>query len=318
MKYDELMLIDYFSVTAKHQSVEGILRLIGMEPSIFNPTYGVRGWLHRLYYEGININFGGDKQEGVWLEMTGKGCRAFESYGHGNWKALFDEVLSDGDYHITRLDVAYDDHIGVLDLKVLADNVHQGNYVTEFRKSGVIHEYAGGQEAITIYHGSPKSDVYFRIYDKAIERNREDEGHWVRFEIQLRDDHAKSFLDLMVLQNVGDVFAKTVNKYIRYVENPGTDTNKRRWPVAAFWYNFISTSEKVKLYVAPGVEYNFDALEHYVVDMCGTACRTYVKLVGIEAFMEKCDAKFKLTRNPKYQELLNKYLMQQERGEALL
>jgi phage replication initiation protein len=319
MKYDELILFDWFSVTAKHVSAEGMIRLLGMEPAIFETTYGVRGYLHRLYYDGININFGGEGKEEVWLEMSGKGCRAFETYGHGKWKLLFEETLSEPEYHITRLDVAFDDHIGILDLKVLADNVHQGNYVTEFRKSGVIHEYAGGQEAITIYHGSPKSDVYFRIYDKAIERNREDEGHWVRFEIQLRDDHAKRFLDLMVLQNVGDVFAKTVNKYIRYVENPGADTNKRRWPVAGFWYRFISTSEKVKLYVAPGVDYNFDALEHYVVDMAGAAAAAYVKFVGLEAFMEKCDTKFKLTRNPKYHELLRKYelLTEKERGEEV-
>ncbi len=322
MKYDELILFDWFSVTAKHLTADGIIRLLGMDPAIFETTYGVRGYLHRLYYDGINVNFGGEGKEEVWLEMSGKGCRAFESYGHGNWKALFDEVLSDGDYHITRLDVAYDDHIGVLDLKVLADNVDAGNYVSKFIKNKVEREYIGSganrQQAITIYHGSKKSEFYFRIYDKAMERNREDEGHWVRFEIQMRDKYAKRFLDFMILQDVGEVFAKTINEYIRYVENPGSDSNIRRWPVAAFWYNFISTSEKVKLYVAPGVEYNFDALEHYVVDMCGTACRTYVKLVGIEAFMEKCDAKFKLTRNPKYQELLNKYLMQQERGGALL
>lgn len=316
MKYDELILFDWFSFTAKHLSAGNIIALLGMDASVFEPVYGVRGYLHRLYYDGININFGGELHEDVWCEMSGKGCRAFETYGHGDWKRLFEEVLSDRDYHITRLDVAYDDHIGVLDLRVLADNVQQGNYVSEFRKHGVMREYAGGQEAITTYHGSMQSKFYFRIYDKAMERNREDEGHWVRFEIVMRDNYAKNFLDLMVLQDVGEVFAKTINKQLRYIENPGTDTNKRRWPTAAFWYNFISTSEKVKLYVAPGVDYNFDALEHYVVDMAGAAAAAYVKLVGVDAFVEKCMVKFLLTRNPKYQELLKKYDLKRE-GEVL-
>ena len=307
MKYDDLILFDWLSFTAKHLTPEGVIVLLGMDIATFENIHGVRGYQSRLYYDGVNIHYGGEGREEVWCEMSGKGCRAFESFGHGDWKALFEEILSDKDYNITRLDVAYDDHVGVLDLKVLANNVHKGNYVSEFRKNGVFHEYIGGQEAITIHHGSPKSDVYFRIYNKAMERNREDEGHWVRFEIQLRDKHAKRFLDLMILEKVGEVFAKTINKYIRYVENPGTDSNKRRWPIADFWYRFIHTSEKVDIYQAPGVDYNFDKLERYVVDQAGAATAAYVKFVGVDAFIEKCMEKFYITRNPKYKELLGRY-----------
>lgn len=279
MKLDELILFDWFSFTAKHHGPESVIRLLGMNPAVFEPMYGVRGYSSRLYYDGINIHYGGEKHDHVWCEMSGKGCRAFETFGSGNWKALFEETLSDKEYHITRLDAAFDDHVGTLDLKRLSEYVLRRSIVTEFKRNGVTFDLVGDQEAITIYHGSPKSDVYFRIYDKAMERNREDEGHWVRFEIQMRDDHARRFLDLMVLQDVGDVFAKTVNQYIRYVDDPGTDSNKRRWPTAAFWYNFISTTEKVKLYQAPGVEYNFDNLKKYVEDQAGAAVAAYVKLV---------------------------------------
>ena len=306
MKYDNLILFDWFSFTAKHLDEVGIVQLLGLDISSFETTYGVRGYAHRLYYDGININFGGEGKEEVWCEMSGQGCRAFESFGHGKWNLLFEEILSCKDYNITRLDVAFDDHIGLFDLRQLASYVHKNYIVSDFRKHGVIYDYMGDQEAITIYHGSSKSDLYFRIYDKAIERNREDEGHWVRFEIQMRDNHASNFLNLMVMQNVGEVFAKTINKYIRYVE-PSTDSNKRRWPVADFWYNFISISEKVSLYQAPGTEYNFDALERYVVDQAGAATAAYVKFVGVDTFIEKCMIKFALTRNPKYNELLDRY-----------
>lgn len=306
MTYDNLILFDWFSFTAKHHNAESLItKVLGMDISIFEPTYGVRGYKDRLYYDGININFSSEREE-VWCEMSGQGCRSFETFGHGNWTSLFTEVLSDQDYHITRLDVAYDDHVGVLDLKQLAQAVHARNYVSEFKKNGVQYEYIGNLEAITIYHGSKKSDVFFRIYDKAIERNREDEGHWVRFEIQMRDNHARRFLDLMIMKDVGEVFAKTVNNYIRYVD-PGADSNRRRWELADYWYNFICISEKLSLYVAPGVDYNFDKLEHYVVDQAGAAAAAYVKIVGIDAFIEKCMCKYYITKNPKYQELLNRY-----------
>lgn len=294
------------SFTSKFHSVESLIEMLGMDISSFEPLFGVRGYKDRLYYDGININYGGDLHDTVWCEMSGQGCRAFETYGHGSWKSLFEEVLLDEQYHITRLDVAFDDHIGILDLKVLAENVQKKNFVSEFRTNGVIREWVGDLEAITVYHGSKRSDVFFRIYDKAMERNRENEGHWVRFEIQMRDNHARNFLDSLILKDIGDVFAKTVNKYIRYVK-PGSDSNIRRWDIADFWYNFIQITEKLSLYSAPGVDYNFDNLERFVVDQAGAAAGTYIKLVGAEAFIEKCLQKYNCTNNPKYKELLSRY-----------
>ena len=122
----------------------------------------------------------------------------------------------------------------------------------------------------------------------------------------LRDGNATRFLNLMVLQQVGEVFAKTVNNYLRYVK-PGADSNKSRWETADWWYNFISVSEKVSLYEKPGVEYNIDNLEKYVVDQAGAATAAYVKIVGIDAFIGKCLYKLAATNNPKYGDLISRY-----------
>lgn len=300
MKYDHLILYDWFSFTAKHHSVESMVKLLGLDLDQFEMLPGVRGYESRLYFDGINIHAG--RREEIWCEMSGQGCRAFESYGSGNWEALFSEVLADAEYNITRLDVAFDDHIGIFDLEHMVREMDAGNYVSRMKS----WEYTKSNKGITLYHGSASSNVRFRIYDKAAERNREDEGHWVRFEMVLRDGNARRFLDLLVLQQVGEVFAKTVNNYLRYVE-PGDDTNKSRWETASWWYNFISVTEKISLYEKPGVEYNIDNLEKYVVDQAGAATAAYVKIVGLDSFIGKCLEKLSATNNPKYGDLISRY-----------
>jgi len=303
VKYDNLILFDWFSVTSKFDSPESLIKLLGMDILSFETIKGARGYQERLYYDGINIHFEG--REEVWLEMSGQGCRAFETHGHGDWKILFDAILTDKDkgYNITRLDVSFDDHTGIFDLASMRKEMENGNFVSRFK----YWESINSSKGITLYHGSAKSDVRFRIYDKAAERNREADGHWVRFEMQMRDDNATRFLNFMVLQDVGEVFAKTVNNYLRYITDPGSDSNKSRWPTADWWYNFIHVSEKISLYEKPGTEYNIDKLERYVVDQAGAATAAYVKLVGFEKFLHKCLDKLACTRNLAYNDLIRQY-----------
>jgi phage replication initiation protein len=237
--------------------------------------------------------------------MSGQGCRAFETYGHGDWEKLFREVQSSDLYHVTRLDAALDDHIGMLNLDVMKRDAEAGNFVCKMVWGKVEHSLHDG--AITIYHGSPRSNVRFRIYDKAKERGYTDGRHWVRFEIQMRDDNAARFLGLLALRSVGEVFAGVVNNYLRYVKPNETDTNKWRWETADYWYNFIHTAEKISLYTKPGTEYNLASLEHFVVHQAGASAATYIDVYGLDAYVTAIAGKLKASVNPKYTELRKKY-----------
>ena len=299
-----ILLYDWFSFTAKDLTADGIVKLLGMDITSFEVVRGTRGYLERLYYDGVNIHYGG--REEVWCEMSGQGCRTFESFGHGNWADLFHSVLSGDGFHITRLDVAFDDHVGLLDLNVLKREAEAGNYISKFKWGEVRTALHDG--AITIYHGSPRSDVRFRIYDKAKERGRDEEGHWVRFEIQMRDGNAERFLAKVALQHIGEVFAGVVNNYLRYVKPPqGEDSNKRRWSTADFWYNFIHTSEKISLYENPGTEYNLSNLEQFVIHQAGAAAALYVDIFGLDEFLSGCKDKLRSSANPKYSRLRRRH-----------
>lgn len=45
---------------------------------------------------------------GVWCEMSGQGCRTFESFSSRSWESLFSWIAAQ-ELKITRLDVAFDD-----------------------------------------------------------------------------------------------------------------------------------------------------------------------------------------------------------------
>ena len=66
---------------------------------------------------------------GVAVEMSGQGCRTFETLSTletdamKKWRKLFDFIRSFG-LKITRLDVAYDDHSGILDIGEVSRSIH--------------------------------------------------------------------------------------------------------------------------------------------------------------------------------------------------
>lgn len=305
MAYDDLILYDWFSFTAKHHGPDSLIDLLGMDATVFKTVKGARGYKDRLYFDGVSIHYGG--REEVWCEMSGQGCRTFETFGHGAWDTLFEEVMSSKSYHVTRLDVAFDDHTGVFDLDVMADHVEkEGLFVSRYEKWGVLKSSDG----ITVTHGSTKSAIFFRIYDKARERGREDEGHWVRFELQMRDERASNFLAKLVLCPIGEAFTSVVNNYLRYIKPPiGGDTNKRRWPMADFWAAFIGEVGKMSLYESPGTEYNLEKLERYTVNQAGAAAAAYIEIVGVEEYLEQVQSRLIATSNPKYDDLIHKHTL---------
>ena len=297
---NDLILYDYFSFTSKHHSAATIIDLLGMDAFCFQTTRGARGYVEALRFCGVNVFFG--SREEVWCEMSGEGCRAFETHGHGDWDVLLGEIRNDNDYNITRLDVAFDDRSGLLDLDLLFRETGFGNFIAKFDAWDIRKSNKG----TTIKHGSESSKVIFRIYDKAKERRREDEGHWVRFEIQLRDEKAYYFIDKMALQSIGEVYSRVVNNYIRYV-TPNNDSNKRRWHKAEYWKKFIETTERHSLYETPGMDYNLEKLEKYVYGQCGPSIAVLAQIDGSDKLFENCSARLAASKNPKYEALLKKY-----------
>lgn len=295
---ENCILYDWCSFTSKIDSPETIKELLGLADAPWQLMHGAKGYRDRWYFESISIHYNGSDDMGVWCEMSGQGCRAFESYGFGDYDVIFDYLRANPTQtNLTRLDVAYDDFQGLLDLAAISQDTLNHNYVSRFRAWKV--EISDG--GVSVYHGSPSSEIMIRIYDKRAERNRTDLDHWVRCELQLRRDRAFQFVlsDVSILTK----FFSVLNNYLRYINPDGLDTNLRRCPTADHWARFLQTTDSMSLFVRPGVEYNILHLERYVVHQAGGAIDTYIQLVGVDDLLQQLRQR-SARRNPKYDELL--------------
>ena len=234
---------------------------------------------------------------GIWCEMSGQGCRTFESLSTSNWESLF-KFIRDNGLKITRLDVAYDDHTGILDIRDVISDTQCGMFVSR----SDYWETVLSSKGATVQIGSPQSKVLIRIYDKAAERGKPDQ-HWVRCEIQMRDDRAAVFTQIPL--SIGKAFAGVLLNYLRYIE-PGEDSNKWRWPMKEYWYNLIEDAEKIRIYRAPGMEYNEERCKNYVINQAGNAIDAMIQMYGIYEFQKMIEDRQTMP-NPKYAMLIKQH-----------
>jgi DNA relaxase NicK len=152
--------------------------------------------------------------------------------------------------------------------------------------------------------GSPQSKVLVRIYDKAAERHCEPGTHWVRVEMQLRDDRALQFTKIPM--TVGEVFSGVLLNYLRYVIPDDTDTNKWRWQMTDYWLDMLEVLTPIKIYTAPGMDYNIDRCREYVVNQAGNAIDALLQIYGIHEFQRMIRER-PTVENPKYTRLVQQY-----------
>lgn len=266
--------------------------------------HGRNGYRKGLYFGSISILYDGNPGMGACLDMSGQGCRSFEEYGTGDFDGLFRLFQQGEGYHVTRLDVSFDDHSGILDINRLFDDTRSKELVSRFRKYGVQEEFDNGRPGITVYHGSKKSAVLIRIYDKAAERGLPEEQHWVRVELQLRDERASAFC--FDFAPIGILFRGVLVNYVRYVDDPGTDSNRWRWPMKDYWSDLIEQVGRIRLYVKPGVEYNIGQLDRFVFEQASNAMAAAFQIYGVPFCVQKIQNR-KVMENPKYKRLVEQY-----------
>ena len=84
------------------------------------------------------------------------------------------------------------------------------------------------------------------------------------------------------------------------------DSNRWRWPIKDYWGEFLCNAEAISIYQAPGLEYNLDRCERFVINQAGNAIDAYIKICGVPSFLDKLKNRTTM-RNPKYDRLVNEY-----------
>ena len=337
---NNVFLIDWLTVVFHNASVPFVQALLGMPAPEF-PWETERvfrnGYPMQTKYKHITILWGADDAQyftsdekksasekvridmGICLDMSGQGCREFESEKGNDWLKLIADIMDRSKTNITRLDLAYDDHIGLLDINRIAADVRDRNYTSPSRKSRIIwsDDHDEDIQGLTVEIGSKKSAVMTRIYDKAAERGFDHSRHWVRVEMQLRDDRAFAAVAMIHdRQLLGMTAAGILRNYLQFRVPLTMDTNKSRWPIAPYWDRVLLDMERISIWISPGEEYNFSKTEQHLVFQYGQAMLTYMKINGsLEPLLMQALRLYPVL-NKKYQAVIDQYEHNQERARA--
>ena len=311
---ENAILIDWLSVTFHDVHVDDVKHLLGLgDPDIdWNDRLAFRhGYPRQCSFAGIVIRYGADDASnysddadtlavdkvrydmGIMLDMSGSACRAFETYGHGDWLRLLSDICNlNTRINFTRLDLAFDDHTGILDIGRIRSDV-ENRYYTGSPKKAHLHwsdDQLKDLQGLTLYIGSEKSPVFIRIYDKAAERDYGSDLHWIRVELVLRKERATAAVaEILKRQHVGETMCGILRNYCCFHE-PTADSNKSRWPIAAYWSDLIGTVERIRLWIAPGEPYNFKKTREHLVSQYGQAILTLVQIDGnVQDLLLECE-----------------------------
>jgi len=182
------------------------------------------------------------ERQGVVIDLPGRACAAL-----GDNLVPFMAWCTEAG-HVTRLDVAIDDHAELVTFERLHDAIESGALVSKARQARWIigkNAESAERQGWTLYIGTRKSAAMVRIYDKAAERaaaGAEVGGPWVRVELEAHRKYADA-LTRAVLDGGPEVALSQIAERIRFCEPSATDTNRRRWPLASWWQQFIGDVE---------------------------------------------------------------------------
>ena len=237
--------IDYASFVKKSRTPQEICTEMGLGHLNFIKSRSgpSKEYKTGLSFGGITINHHGLDQEGVLVSLSGEGCETFERESPIGWEALR-EIATASDAYTTRLDIAYDDFSGTLNLTEIKEMRDKDRYTSHLRRNQETRTGRRIEDGLTVSFGSPKSNVYIRFYDKAAEQKLQG-IHWVRAEIQLRGKHAHNAMRQDLPIDV--LFAAIMVKYILFKKASKTDSNRSRWPLAPFLESLVAKAQPICL-----------------------------------------------------------------------
>lgn len=304
---ENLILFDWLSFTFTTHSAQSVIEFLGLSDLNWTACKGHRTYQDCYKFGEINICYNSAINEGVWVEMSGQGCREFEEYSTRSFKDILNDIINSDDSrysHVSRIDLAYDIFDkDVLDIKRLKRETELCNFVSTFKDP--IIEYGVRSKSCTIYYGSKSSDVYMRCYDKQKERKRKDIEYWVRWEIVLKNNYAKEFLtEWFTGFPIGELFKKLINHYLRYIVPDPKQSTITRLKTARWWERFIDTVGEVAIYTPKPTAYNVYRCEDYVYRQAGNAVAALIDIRGVDRFLRDLVSK-KAPTNAKYQQIRN-------------
>lgn len=273
----------------------------------------------------ISVPFDGrEGVQGYNISMSGNGCRFYEAYTkqgemidvYDIWRNLFARLRSltclGLSVNISRIDIAVDDFSGALNMDKIINCVERDEIATRFQKkmpfrgncdmyiaqSSVKTSFFRRIKSSTVEFGSRQSRSFCRIYDKKAEqmqRHYNDEKefkrleaipHWVRLEVEFKDENAIKIVNAFIDQSFfPHFFAGYINNMLRFVDRD--DSNVSRCTVQKWWQEFIGTTHKTSMACGDYKPLTRKRHLEYVYKMLSGSIYTAINLEGLDDFLLK-------------------------------
>lgn len=263
LKVSTKIVVDWLQVTIKDyipNVLDFLVETFGLDKDLiyFEPT-AMFGYKETFGYRDIKVFYNPlNKDLGVHLYISGKGCRDVEELGI-DFLQLFEILYFKYEkVNFTRIDIAIDTfNDNYYNLDLIKQYINNNQVVTKLRS--FIHFYKGSLSyndtlGETIQFGSLTSNFMLVFYNKKLER--EDKSYivdeeifsWVRCEIRLRNDLVNNFVIDVIKNNYkfSELVYSLLYNYVDF-KDFSTDVNRSRWTTSQWWLDFLSTTKQLSL-----------------------------------------------------------------------
>lgn len=235
--------IDYVTFVWDTKTVSEAIHALGLSASTWTTKAGHYPYAHIQRAGNISIAYDNYNERGVFVSLTSQGCREFETFSSIGWADLFG-IIRGGEGHTTRLDIAFDDRTGVLNMQRMKHDRDVANYRSLLSYTAEHRSHKENIMGMSLYFGAKGSNTNIRIYDKDAEQGGLG-THWIRVELQLRDAYADTVVKSGL--SIPCIFSSVLKKYLVFLQPNPTDSNKCRWPVAPYWNTLLEGAQTLTL-----------------------------------------------------------------------
>lgn len=241
--------IDYVRFTLKEaDSPQAIMAELGLEFTAlghgryrYREGFAAVGRAVQVFYEGSQEGMG------VHVQISGEGCRILESLpSFTNWRDRLRQWHDLG-ATFTRVDLAIDDHSGMVTVDRVRESLNRRDYASRSRTGWrEIHDHRPTGVCSTLYVGKRAGGTMMRCYDKAAQMG--EAGPWVRFEFEFQAKRAHALAETFM--NEGwDKAVGAIRSFIEFKDpnHETSDVTRRR---AAKWWDTLISASKHRLLVA--------------------------------------------------------------------
>jgi hypothetical protein len=243
MSTNNTITIDYVTFVWDTKTVSEAIHALGLSASTWTTKAGHYPYAHIQRAGNISIAYDNYDERGVFVTLTSQGCREFENNSSIGWTDLFG-IIRGGEGHMTRLDIAFDDRTGLLDMQQMKHDRDAANYRSLLSYTAEHRSHKENIMGMSLYFGAKGSNTNIRIYDKDAEQGGLG-THWIRVELQLRDAYADTVVKSGL--SIPCIFSSVLKKYLVFLQPNPTDSNKCRWPVAPYWNTLLEGAQTLTL-----------------------------------------------------------------------